>query len=52
MQQKQLILKKLRIIAKRQNWSKQKLKSARGQIINMTDEEAESYLTELKSLVS
>ena len=52
MQHKQLILKKLKIIAKHQNWSKQKLKSVRGQIINMTDEEAENYLAEIKLLVN
>lgn len=37
----------LRTLAKNRGWSKQKLKSIRGQIIKMSETERESYLQKI-----
>ena len=40
-------LKPLKDIAARENWSKQKLKSVRGQLLKMPEAEAREYLKRL-----
>ena len=44
MQHKQAALKRLLVIAKRQNWSRQKLRSIRGQMLSKEDAERLEYL--------
>ena len=44
MQHKQEALKRLLVIAKRQNWSRQKLRSIRGQMLSMEETERLKYL--------
>lgn len=41
-------LKPLKEIAIREQWSRQKLKTIRGQILKMTDKEAEEFIRNLE----
>ena len=50
MQHKQVAIKSLLVIAKRQNWSRQKLRSIRGQMLSTEDAERLEYLDSIAKI--